>query len=197
MKTIQAGPVQELQTQLAEDVDAHFERLMLAYQGPLYAFAWRLSGNPQDAEEVVQDAFVRAYRALKGYPGERIRELALRPWLYQIALNVFRNRVRGRRLETVPMDPAPGDDDYQELSDYGQDSPETAAVESEVRGELAALLAALPERYRAAVILRFVQGLSYAEMAEVLGQPVGTIKANVHRGIRWLREAVPAAESLR
>ncbi|MER3459109.1 MAG: RNA polymerase sigma factor, partial [Chloroflexota bacterium] len=87
----------DLAAQLATGVDSHFERLVLAYQDRLYAFALRLSANPQDAEEIVQDAFVRAYHALKRYEAERIRTMALKPWLYQIALNVFRNRARTRR----------------------------------------------------------------------------------------------------
>ena len=77
-----------LETDLARDLDGSFERLVLAYQDRLYAFALRFCGNREDAEEVAQDAFVRAYRALKTYPADRVRALALRAWLYRIALNV-------------------------------------------------------------------------------------------------------------
>ncbi len=81
---------QDLSAALAADVDGSFEQLVLTFQDRLYAFALRLTGSPQDAEEVTQDAFVRAYRALVSYPDSRIRSLALRPWLHQIVLNIFR-----------------------------------------------------------------------------------------------------------
>jgi len=182
---------------LSADLDGNFERLMLAFQDRLYGLALRLSGNAQDAEEIVQDAFVHAYQALGTYDAERVQGLALRPWLYRITLNVFRNRVRGRRVATVPL--AGESDDLPELEPAGdpQDEPETALARSERRSELAELVARLPERYRAAVVLRHVEGLSYAEMADILGQPAGTVKANVHRGLRWLRERVASASDAR
>ena len=88
----------DLTEALACDVDRQFERLVLAYQDRLYGFVLRLSGSPRDAEEITQDAFIRAYHALVRYPKERIQALALRPWLYQIALNAFRNARRGKKL---------------------------------------------------------------------------------------------------
>ena len=180
---------QDLPAVLATELDGSFERLVLSYQNRLYAFALRLTDNPQDAEEIIGDTFVRAYQALSSYSAERIRELALRPWLYQIALNVFRNRVRGRRLSVVPLE-QPGEG--QELAFASDDAgrPDTMLEQAELRAKLAALIAALPERYRVAVVLRHVQGLAYGEMAAVLRQPVGTVKANVHRGIRLLREVL-------
>ena len=174
---------------LAANLDASFEALVLAYQDRLYAFALRLTYSPQDAEEVAQDAFVRAYHALAGYEHSRIAALKLRPWLYQIALNVFRNRVRGRRLSLVSLDAAPEGAALEPVDAAGEE-PGAALERSERSDELAALVVALPERYRAPVILRHVEGLGYAEVAGVLCQPVGTVKANVHRGIRLLREAV-------
>jgi RNA polymerase sigma-70 factor (ECF subfamily) len=71
----------DLSRALADDLDDNFERLVLTYQDRVFAFALRLTGNPSDAEEVAQDAFVRAYRALARYPSERVATLALRPWL--------------------------------------------------------------------------------------------------------------------
>jgi RNA polymerase sigma-70 factor (ECF subfamily) len=172
---------------LASDLDGSFEELVVRYQDRLYRFALRLSGSAQDAEEVAQDAFVRAYEALKRYPAQRVRTLALRAWLYQITLNVFRNRMRRRQLSLVPLDGNPIEGVEQEL-------PEQAAERAESRQELAALVAALPERHRVAVVLRHVEGLSYAEIAAVLGQPAGTIKANVHRGLQTLRSALSEYE---
>jgi RNA polymerase sigma-70 factor (ECF subfamily) len=194
MKTAEQGQ-QELTRRLCADLAGSFERLMETYQDRLYSFAWRLSGNPQDAEEIVQDAFVRAYRALQSYPAGRIEALALRPWLYRITLNVFRNRVRGRRLAVVSMDDRPEDHADQEPAAPEHERPEVMASQAELRGELAAAVAALPERYRTAVVLRYVEGLSYAELAETLSQPVGTVKANVHRGIGQLRRQMMASMS--
>src|SRR5260370_3188779 len=85
---------QSLSAHLAADLDGHFEHLVRTYQDRLYGFALRLTGSRQDAEESTQDAFVRAYRALQGYAEDRRRALRLRPWLYQITLNVGRNRAR-------------------------------------------------------------------------------------------------------
>src|SRR5207253_10898988 len=98
---MQALPVEAA---LAQDVDLHFERLVCEYQDRLYGFALRLMSQREDAEEVVQDALVRAYRALKTYSAERIRAMALRSWLYQITLNVARNRLRRKRHPTETLD---------------------------------------------------------------------------------------------
>lgn len=186
-------PAQDLPAALAADLDGNFEPLVLAYQDRLYAFALRLTGSPQDAEEIAQDAFVRAYQALVTYPAQRVRELALRPWLYQIALNVFRNRRRRRPLQLVSLGEA-GDGMDVDLEDDKAERPDAALEHAELRDRLGALVAALPERYRLGVVLRHVQGLGYAEIAALLRQPVGTVKANVHRGLRLLREGLEKQE---
>ena len=189
----------ELYIMLNGDLDSSFEQMVLAYQHRLYGFALRLSSNPQDAEEIAQDAFVRAYRALPGYSAEQRSTLAIRPWLYQIALNVYRNRVRRHTLRQIPLDP--GDDDdrsspaYQIESDR-RERPDIAAEAGEDRRELAAHLAALPEHLRVAVVLRHVEGMGYDEIATLLAQPVGTVKAHVHRGTQRVREALVAARLL-
>jgi RNA polymerase sigma-70 factor, ECF subfamily len=178
---------QGLPARLAVDLDAHFEEMVRTFQDRLYGFALRLTGSPRDAEESTQDAFMRAYRALDQYPDQQVRTLQLRAWLYRITLNVVRNRVRRAGLNLVTIDSVVGDhladDDWRE-------QPEVAAEAAERQQELAELIRQLPSRYQAAVVLRHVQGLSYAEAAEVLGQPVGTTKSDVHRGVRLLREAL-------
>lgn len=181
----------ELPGRLAADLDGYFEDVVLAYQDRLYAFALRLTGSTRDAEEIAQDAFVRAYRALARYPAERTRALALRAWLYRITLNVARNRVRGRHLQLVSLD---GDDGGAalELADVSAEAPGARLERAERRRELAALVAALPDRYRMAVLLRHVAGLGYAEAAAALRQPVGTVKSNAHRGIQMLRANMTA-----
>ncbi len=174
---------------LATNLDVHFEDLVLIYQDRLYSFALRLTCSPQDAEEVAQDAFVRAYRALAGYDRDRIAALMLRPWLYRIVLNVFRNRTRGKRLHLVSLDLS-GDGGLEEPGGDASEQLEATWERAERSDELALFVAALPERFRAPVLLRHVEGLGYNEVAVVLDQPVGTVKSNVHRGIRLLREAV-------
>jgi RNA polymerase sigma-70 factor, ECF subfamily len=176
-----------LSEHLSKHLDGNFEALLRQYQDRLYSFAVRLAGNTEDAEEVVQDAFVRAYRALQTYPPDRIQNLALRPWLYQITLNVFRNRVRGKQLAQVALGDGSDYEDGDEPAGPAQERPDAMAEAAELRSELTAGLASLPVRYRAPVVLRYVEGLSYAEMAQVLDQPIGTAKANVHRGIEQLR----------
>lgn len=171
---------------LASDLEATFPQLVIAYQDRLYTFALRTTGNPRDAEEIAQDAFVRAYRALRGYPADRVRALALNAWLYRITLNVTRNRLRKKQLPTVSIDQE-NDDAPLHLPDDESLSPEALFERDEERNALEVLLAALPARYRVAVILRHVMGLSYTEVAEILKQPAGTTKANVHRGIQLLR----------
>jgi len=184
---------QDMSAVLAADLDGSFEQVVMAYQHRLYAFALRMAGSPQDAEEITQDAFVRAYRALTSYPASRIQTLALRPWLHQITVNVFRNRVRHRQLPLVPLDQGNEEGDM-ELEDDKEARPDTALERAELKASLDALVAALPERYRLAVVLRHIQGLGYAEMAVVLKQPIGTVKANVHRGVRMLRAALDGQE---
>jgi RNA polymerase sigma-70 factor (ECF subfamily) len=137
-----------------------------------------LCGRPDEAEDVAQDAFIRAYRALERYPAERRRELKPSAWLHRIALNVFRNRIRGRRPQMVVLD--------GQLSDNARGPAELAELSS-AREELRERLRLLPERYRVAVVLRYAQDLSYEEIATAMGRPVGTVKSNVHRGIEMLR----------
>lgn len=179
---------EDLEAALASNVDRCFECLVLTYQDRLYSFALRLTHNAQDAEEIAQDAFVRAYRALAGYTPERIATMALRPWLYQIALNVFRNRVRSRQLPVLPLGELGHDPAFDLVDDH--ERPDAALERAEREHELGTLVASLPERYRLAVVLRHVEGFGYGELAEMLSQPVGTIKANVHRGTKLLRTAL-------
>jgi RNA polymerase sigma-70 factor (ECF subfamily) len=179
---------------LATDLDGTFEALVRAYQDRLYAFGLRLTGSPRDAEEIAQDAFIRAYRALTRYPAERIETLKLRAWLFQVTVNVARNRARTRRLAEVPLISEDGTlDRLAERADNAADGPEQQAERHEEQEQLATVVATLPERYRAAVVLRHIQGLSYQEIAAVLGQPAGTVKSNVHRGVAYLRAALDAA----
>ena len=191
----------ELLRRLARDVDGAFEPLLLAYQHRLYALALRLCGNAQDAEEITQDTFVQAYRALGGYAPERIAALRLRPWLYQIAVNRWRNQHRrhtlpARSLDTSPLSVADGDTIAlptlaETLADSDlQAQPEAALDGAETRELLAAQVAALPPHLRLAVVLRHVEGMSYPEIAAMVKQPIGTVKSHAHRGVAQLRAAL-------
>ena len=167
---------------LASDLDAAFSTLVEDQQDRIFTIAVRVLGNRSDAEEAAQDAFVRAYRALASYPAERIRELRLRPWLTTIVLNVCRNRTRIRRVATT------------ELAFEPAAEPATDPIASRhARETWAGLLSSLPPAQRTAIVLRHVDGLSYAEMAEALGRSEGTLKAQVHRGLASLRTAFLAA----
>ena len=161
-----------------EATDRVFERLVLDHQDRIYALALALTGNRHDAEDVAQDTFIRAYKAMSTYPPERIRDLKQRAWLHRIAVNVVRNRVRGVRPRLVELNGSE--------PDHATGPEEDVLRKSEI-DELASRVACLPAKYREAVVLRHVQDLSYAEVAEALGQPVGTVKANVHRGLKILR----------
>ena len=157
-------------------------------QDRLYSLALRYTGSPSDAEELAQDAFVRAYRALGQYDGPRIRELQLGPWLVTILLNLCRNHRQavGRRPAgaVVAVEP-PADRRH---------TPEAHVDRRESAERWAGLVASLPAHHRAAVLLRHLDGMSYPEMADVLGRPEGTVKAQVHRGLVQLRAAFEADE---
>ena len=173
---------------LADALDEHFEALVLAHQDRLFTIALRTSGDRHDAEELVQDAFVRAYRALAVWPADRIRELRLRGWLTTILLNAGRNRARVRRVPTTELAFEPG-------TEPATDAAYDPLVKRESRETWARLLAGLSPAQRTAVVLRHVDGMSYAEIAEAVGRPEGTVKAHVHRGLAALRTALLAADA--
>ena len=172
---------------LAADVDEAFPAVVDAHKDLVFGVALRVLRNETAAEDVAQDAFVRAYRALRRYPAERVRELRLRPWLARIALNAARNEIRARKMHANLDDEAasiPGTDE----------GPLRLAERNDDRRMWARLLAGLPERYRLAVALRYVEDLSYPELAETLGKPLGSVKSDVHRGTALLRAAYDAEQ---
>jgi RNA polymerase sigma-70 factor (ECF subfamily) len=164
---------------LAADLDASFEQLVQAHVDRLFSIALRILDDRGDAEEAAQDALIRAYRALERYEADRIRDLRLRPWLTTIVVNVCRNRARVRRVKTTELGFEPGAEPAVD-----------PVARRDSRDAWASLLATLPPAQRIAIVLRHVDGLSYAEMAEALGRPEGTLKAQVHRGLATLRAAL-------
>lgn len=179
-----------LTARLATNLDLAFPTLVEAHVARLFTIAERYLGVPLDAEEVAQDALVRAYRAMAGYDAERIRELRLRPWLAAITVNLARNRRRriADRMPPIPLDPLV--EIGREPVAPGDLSPSAVAELREQRDRLAEALFRLPGPMREAIVLRHVDGLSVAEAASVLGRPEGTIKAQVHRGLSLLRQTL-------
>jgi len=168
---------------------------VLDYQQRLYTFALRQTGSVQDAEDIVQEALLRAYYALGDYPAERVRLLKLQPWLYKIALHVYYNRARQLKLQVVPLNMTE-DSSLLDIEDDWHGQPDMAFEDAERVRELESLLATLPEQYRTAISLYYFEELSYREIADLLNQPMGTVKSNLHRGVRLLREAL-AKQGLR
>jgi RNA polymerase sigma-70 factor, ECF subfamily len=188
-----------LTARLAEDLDRTFEALVSAHQDRLYTIAHRYLGNGHDAEDVTQDALVRAYRALAGYDSERIRTLRLRPWLATIVLNLCRNRASRSHStpNAVSLDAESADGrSVPEPAADPAGSPAAVVDRREARHRWATLVTQLPPSYRAPVVLRHVDGLSYPELAIALDRPEGTVKAQVHRGLALLRTAFEASERL-
>lgn len=173
---------------LASDVVSGFPTLVAHHRDLVYGVARRWSRGVEDAEDLTQEAFLRAYKALLGYSIGRISELHLRGWLARITLNLARNRARAleRRPTTGDLAETPEPVDERALA------PDQVAERRESREMWRRLLATLPPDQRAAVELRHVEGLSYPELAEALARPVGTVKSDVHRGLARLRRAYEA-----
>jgi len=187
-----------LAARLATDLDGTFEALVREHQDRLYSLALRSVGDPGEAEELVQDAFVRAYRALVGYDPERRRVLAIRPWLSTIVLNLCRNRARRARpahvdlavLDSLTADGDAGRDAFSGPTAAADGSPESTALRREAAETWARRVRALPARYRDPVLLRYVDDLAYSEISAALDIPEGTLRAQVHRGLAILRKAL-------
>ncbi|HYK84836.1 MAG TPA: RNA polymerase sigma factor [Ktedonobacteraceae bacterium] len=179
----------QLSMQLAADLNRYFSQLVLTYQHRLYAFALRQSGSLQDAEDIAQEAFIRAYYALGDYPPERIRLIKLQPWLYKITLNVFYERLRHARLQLVPLD-ITEDSLHLDIEDDWREQPDVVLENREGIRELETLVHTLPAQYREAISLFYFEDLSYREIAELLNCPIGTVKSTLHRGTKLLRKTL-------
>ncbi|MHB1799168.1 MAG: RNA polymerase sigma factor [Vulcanimicrobiaceae bacterium] len=182
-----AAPRKSLKAQPVTTGTERFETIVDEYQRRLYGFALRMTGNREDAEEIVQDAFVRAYRALAKMSPQQRAELRLQPWLYTITLNVTRNRLRSKRPAHVALDALADPDALLRASQDGPPQPERIVEQNADMALVERALLQLPMHLRAAATLRFVEGRSHPEIAEILGQPIGTVKSHVHRAVRVLR----------
>ena len=178
---------------LAGDRDA-FGTLVARYGRRIHDLARRMLRDPFEAEDVVQHAFLNAYRALPRYDPTR----PFRHWLLRITSNLCRNRLVARRHEPRGRGGDEDDDGLPRLDPPAR--PETTHGDDERRESLRvrAAMEALPDRYRLAVILRYSQGLSLEEVAEITGEPMGTVKTHLHRAraalARGLAEPSPEIE---
>ena len=168
---------------LASNLDRAFPDLVREMQHGIYSGVRRMVSSTADAEDITQETFIRAYRALSDYEPARIRQLNLRGWVWTIALNLCRNaaRTRSRRPQTVELD--------REAFDTSP-GPDLVALEEADLEHWSQILAKLPAAQRKAIVLRHVVGLTYAEIAIATNRPPGTVKADVHRGIKKLKEVL-------
>lgn len=175
-------PSERLLNRLATDLDRAFPDLVRSLQNDVFSGLVRLASTREDAEELTQETFLRAYRALAGYNADRVRALRLRGWIWTIALNLARNEARSiaRRPRSVAVDPTA-------LPPAPTPSPEDLALAAEAEMRWGEALANLSLPVRRAIVLKHVVGLSYPEVADVLARPIGTVKADVHRGLARLR----------
>jgi RNA polymerase sigma-70 factor (ECF subfamily) len=161
---------------LSGDTEA-FDALARAYRGRLLGLCFRYTGNREDADDVAQDALLRAYRGLAGFRGDA----SFRTWLYRIAVNACLNWTAARRWRAAPA---------EELEAIPDPSPTPAErlARREEEGWVRRAVAGLPERQRITLLLRVYEDLSHKEIAEVMGCSVGTVKANFFFALKNLRK---------
>jgi RNA polymerase sigma-70 factor, ECF subfamily len=162
--------------------------LVLAYQGPLYRMLLRMVRDPSLAEDLAQDTFVKAFRALPSFDPER----KLSSWLLKIGHNTALDHLRRRAAPTVPLDGGAheGGGLAMRLADTTAPDPATAARGHQLARDLSAAVTGLDPLYRELLLLRFQEGLSYQEIAELSGLPLGTVKVRLHRGRALLARAL-------
>lgn len=169
----------ELGNALATDLDAAFQTVVQQMGQRIYWGLRRMANDHQEAEDLTQETFIRAYTALCRYDRSRIREMRLEPWLWTIALNLGRNHLRNRSRRPT----------YVELVETGTHDPEVP--DGRAWDERMSLL---NSHQRTAVVLRHVVGLGISEISEATGRPNGTVKADIHRGLARLKQAMEDEE---
>jgi len=170
-----------------------FNQLVMAYQGTAYNAAYRVIGNGEAAADACQDAFIKAYKAIKQYKGGSFKS-----WLLRIVTNTCYDHIRykSRRPATSLEDLTENPDDHSDKLVSQTERPE----ESILRGELSDLIQVginqLPEDQRIVLVLSDVQGFPYQEIADIIEQPLGTVKSRLSRGRRRLRDFLLSQKEL-
>jgi RNA polymerase sigma-70 factor (ECF subfamily) len=174
---------------LSADDKRRFQEDALPFLDSLYAGALRMTRNPADAEDLVQETMLRAYRSFDRFePGTN-----LKAWLFRILTNAYINvyRKRQREPQKVSQDEVEDFDLYQELKDHDPQfsaTPETIVLDALVDSDITDAIDDLPEQFRLAVVLSDIEGFSYAEMAEIMDVPMGTVMSRLHRGRKALQK---------
>lgn len=165
-----------------------FAALVETHTHSVYSLCQRLVGNPADAEDLTQEIFLRLFSSLGRY---RLGT-GLRPWLYRIAVNACLDvlRKRQRRLRVVPLGDDPADPSQEMALPSSEPSPERAYLRQEQRQAVLGAVRSLPPEYRAVIVLRYQEDLSYQEIAAVLDVPVTTVETRLFRAKRMLRPAL-------
>ncbi len=164
-----------------------FERDALQYMNQLYAAAMRYTKNPEDAQDLVQDTYAKAYTSFHQFePGTN-----LKAWLYRVLTTTFINTYRKDQRRPQTSDSELEDWQIAEASSHTSDlgkSTEDVVLENLPDSDIKNALAEIPEEFRMAVFLADVEGFSYKEIAEIVGVPAGTVMSRLHRGRKQLRE---------
>jgi RNA polymerase sigma-70 factor, ECF subfamily len=160
-----------------------FNQLILRWERPIYALAYRTIGREEDARDVCQETFLRAFRALPAFRGQA----KFSSWLYRIALNLCRDWIRKERR--APIVQAPEDVDLVELAAAAEpsESIEDLVARKDLARTVERLMAGLPEEQRTAIILKEYHGLTFQEIADLVGCPLSTVKTRLYQGLSVLR----------